>query len=221
MGLQQKLIDRLVECRRTLECVDRWRLRNTVGQRELEVLLDELAEVVALDVVGLLELHNLQDMNAAKAGAVATGHILVECLDGICARQLTELFIHIVGSGARVVAQPDTEVLHLGRAFFVDLVNRHDLTVGLLNTAQALQEVPEARLRDNDVWCEDAHAVELRLWRRLGGQMAADHLVLVHASHVWMASCRYRWCSECVCVEPIVPLCPMISNLLLESTLRL
>lgn len=159
-----------------------------MGQRELEVLVNKLAKIGTLDIVGLLKLHNLKDVNATKAGAVAAGHILVEGLDGVSTGQLTELLVHVVSSGAGVVTQPDAEVLHLLGVLLVDLVERNNLTVSLLNTLQTLQEVPETRLRDNNVWSKDAHAVELRLWRRLSWQMAADHLVLVHASHVWIAS---------------------------------
>ena len=40
----------------------RARLGDAVGERELEVLGDELADVGALDVLGLLELDNAEDL---------------------------------------------------------------------------------------------------------------------------------------------------------------
>jgi hypothetical protein len=39
------------------------------------------------------------------------GHVLVQSLDSICAGHLTVLLVHIVGAGARVVTDPDAEVL--------------------------------------------------------------------------------------------------------------
>lgn len=49
------------------------------------------------------------------------GHILVESIDGGDARHLTVLLVHVVGARARVVPDPDTEVLHLLGALLVDL----------------------------------------------------------------------------------------------------
>ena len=60
-------------------------------------------------------------MNRPKAGAVAGGHVLVHGLDGICPGHLTVLLVHVVGAGARVVTDPDTEVLDLHWALLVDL----------------------------------------------------------------------------------------------------
>ena len=48
-------------------------------------------------------------------------HILVEALDGIGTREFAELLVHVVGSGTRVVAEPDAEVLHLERLLLADL----------------------------------------------------------------------------------------------------
>jgi len=52
---------------------------------------------------------------------VTGGHILVERIDGGNAGHLTVLLVHVVGTGARVVADPDTEVLDLLGALLVDL----------------------------------------------------------------------------------------------------
>lgn len=48
-------------------------------------------------------------------------HILVESIDSGNARHLTVLLVHVVGTGARVVTDPDTEVLDLLWALLVDL----------------------------------------------------------------------------------------------------
>ena len=60
-------------------------------------------------------------LNLPKARSVTGGHILVESLDGGNARHLTVLLVHVVGAGARVVTDPDTEVLDLLGALLVDL----------------------------------------------------------------------------------------------------
>ena len=49
------------------------------------------------------------------------GHILVQSINGSDARHLTVLLVHVVGTGARVVADPDTEVLDLLGALLGDL----------------------------------------------------------------------------------------------------
>lgn len=48
-----------------------------------------------------------------EASTVAGGHVGVEGLDGSGPRGLAVLLVHVVGAGARVVADPDAEVLDL------------------------------------------------------------------------------------------------------------
>lgn len=60
-------------------------------------------------------------MDRPEARTVTSGHILVESLDGIGPGHLTVLLVHVVGAGARVVTDPDTEVLDLERALLVNL----------------------------------------------------------------------------------------------------
>lgn len=49
------------------------------------------------------------------------GHILVESLDGVGAGQFTIFLVHVVGATARVVTDPDTEVLNFHGSLLVDL----------------------------------------------------------------------------------------------------
>lgn len=56
-----------------------------------------------------------------EAGTMPGGHVLVEGLDGIGTAELTELLVHVVRAGTRVVTDPDTEVLHLERLLLRDL----------------------------------------------------------------------------------------------------
>ena len=60
-------------------------------------------------------------VDRAETGAVAGSHVLVESLDGIRTAELTELLVHIVRAGTRVVAEPDAEVLHLKRLLLLNL----------------------------------------------------------------------------------------------------
>jgi hypothetical protein len=60
-------------------------------------------------------------VDGSETGTVAGGHILVERVDGVGAGHLTVLLVHVVGSRARVVADPDTEILDDLRALLVDL----------------------------------------------------------------------------------------------------
>ena len=144
--------------------------------------------------------------DGAETGTVAGSHVLVEGVDGVGTAHLTELLVHVVGAGARVVADPDTEVLDLHRALLVDLrgmdVSRHrvcpknflpnplaapnftyhvdadDLAIALLDLPELGQEIPEPRLGDDGVRREDAHAVQLGRGVGLRGQITPDDLVL-------------------------------------------
>lgn len=119
------------------------RLDGTVGQGELEVLGEELLDVGAADALGVVNLDDLEDLfgedrldclfefnstgkmetygNRAETGTVTGSHVLVEGLDGLNPAHLTELLVHVVGARARVVTDPDTEVLDLCGALLVDL----------------------------------------------------------------------------------------------------
>ena len=131
-------------------------------------------------------------------------HVLVESLDGVHTAHLTELLVHVVSTGARVVAEPDTKVLDLEGTLLVDLetkkcqptsslipslgdssgrhltyhIEADDLTVGLLDLPELSQEVPEPRLGHDRVGRKDAHAVELGRGVGLGGQVTPNNLVL-------------------------------------------
>ena len=60
-------------------------------------------------------------MDRPEAGTVAGSHVLVEGLDGISTRELTELLVHVVGARTRVVAEPDTKVLDFQGLLLMDL----------------------------------------------------------------------------------------------------
>ena len=55
---------------------------------------------------------------------MSSGHIGVEGFDGVGSCHFAVFFVHVVGSGAGVVTDPDTKILHFERTLFVDLM-RH------------------------------------------------------------------------------------------------
>jgi len=114
---------------------------------------------------------------------VTGGHVLVHGLDGIRPGHLTVLLVHVVGAGARIVADPDAKVLDLLWALLVDLVESHDLAVGLLDLSELRKEVPESRLGHDIVGRKDTHAVELWRWVCLRGQVAPNDLVFLKTTH--------------------------------------
>ena len=118
--------------------------RAASGERELEVLGDELFDVWAADVVTLLDLDDLEDLwiamisdgrsfggniksyvNRPEPSTMPRRHILVHGLHSIAARHLAVLLVHVVCAGAGVVANPDTEVLDLLWLLLVNLYRLH------------------------------------------------------------------------------------------------
>jgi len=136
-------------------------LVDAVGQRELEVLDEELLDVWAADVIGLLNLNDLENLDVSETRSMASSHILVESIDSGDTGQFTVLLVHVVGAGARVVTDPDAEVLDFLGALLVDLVDGNDLTVRLLDLPQLAEKVPEPRLGDDLVGRKDTHTVDL------------------------------------------------------------
>lgn len=164
---------------RTLASKDRAEVAvHTVGQRELESRGQQLLNVGTTDL-RILQLSNLNDLDGAEASAMSRRQILVHGSNGLRAAHLSVLLVHVVRTSARVVADPDTKVLHLQGVALEDLVDRDDLTVRLLDLFELTKEVPEAGLGDDGVWRKDAHLVELGLTLVFRGELAADDLVLV------------------------------------------
>ena len=111
-----------------------------MGKGELEVGGEQLLNVGAANILGLLNLNDTEDLNRMKeirqnserrgkytyvdrpeAGTVTGSHVLVHALDSIGAGELTVLLVHVVGTGSRVVSEPDTKVLDFQRLLLVDL----------------------------------------------------------------------------------------------------
>jgi hypothetical protein len=143
-------------------------------------------------------------VNGPESRSVSRSHVLVQRLHRVRSRHLPVLLVHVVGSRARVVADPDAEVLDFHGAFLVDLnivinpthhtvlpslstrsgtyhVQADDLSICLLDLAELHEEVPESRLGYDGVRGEDSHAVEFGGRVCIGGEVATDYLVLVEA----------------------------------------
>lgn len=79
-------------------------------QWEFELGVDELLDVWSSNLSGG-QLRNLDDMNGAETGTVATSHILIHGINSFATAHFTELLVHVVGTGATVVTEPNTKVL--------------------------------------------------------------------------------------------------------------
>ena len=60
-------------------------------------------------------------VDGPETGSMSGGHILVHGLNCIGSWHLTVLLVHVVGAGAGVISDPDTEVLDLQWTLLVDL----------------------------------------------------------------------------------------------------
>lgn len=152
-------------------------------QWELQVLGQELLDVRSLDISGLLDFSNLQDVDRSKSSSVSGGHVLVQSFNGTNSGDISNFFVHVVGTRSGVVSNPDGEVLDLSWVSFVDGVDRDNLTGSLLDLVQFLQEVPVTRLGNNFVRSEDSHSEQLWFRNGFSWQTTANNLVFIQTSH--------------------------------------
>lgn len=127
-------------------------------KRELEVRVEELQSVGADDVL-VLDCLDLEDLDGGPAGAMTTAQVHVHLFNRAGGRDVSVGLEHVNLSTPAHVANPNAEVLDNGDILLVDLIDGDNLTVGLLDALELAQEVPEARLGDDRVRGEDAHAV--------------------------------------------------------------
>lgn len=136
-------------------------------------------------------------MDRPEASSVARGHVGVKRLNGVGAGHFPVLLVHVVGTGARVVSQPDSEILDLLGVLLVDLRQNCECHSGnvsfgstygldtdyfascLLDLSETAQEIPEPGLGNRLIGSEDGHAVHVRSRVGLGGQMAPNDLVFL------------------------------------------
>ena len=147
-------------------------------------------------------------MNGAESSSMSSSHVLIQWLNCQGTWYITILLVHVVGSWARIITQPNSIVLYCQRSFFRNLsqnqyliqpnkkkneeslylIDGDDFTTGLFDFTSLLQKVPETRLCDLRVWSKDSHSIEFRDRVILGGKLASNNLILVKARHV----CRWN-----------------------------
>lgn len=159
-------------------------LGDSVRQWELQALGHELLDVLSLNIVGLLQLNNLQDVNVSKSSSVSSSQILVHGLNGTNSGNISVLLVHVVDTRSRLVSDPNTEGLDLGWGSLRDEVDGNNLTGSLLGLVQLLQEVPVTRLGNNSVRSENSHSEQLWLWHGLGRETTTNDLILVQSRHL-------------------------------------
>lgn len=101
------------------ELLGRWAV-DAVQQTELDVVGVELLGVDALGLGGL-EDGGLDDLDRRAASAVAGGEISIHLLDGASEGDVTVLLVHVVGTRAGVITDPEAEVLDVVRVLLEDL----------------------------------------------------------------------------------------------------
>lgn len=159
----------------------RTRFANTVRKREAEAWLKKLLDVRPANIFCLLNLDNAEDVDRPETGTVASCHVLIKRFYGVRTSELTELLVHVVRSGARIVTNPYSKILHFQGLLFVDDVDSNYLSVGLFDLLQLSQEIPEPRFGDDIIGREDTHAVNLGIWLVLRREVAADDLIFSEA----------------------------------------
>merc|ERR1719449_221025 len=85
-----------------------------------------------------------------------------------------------MGVGSAFVAKPNRIVLDLGRGLVVNLVHTKKLATALLGLVDALHEIPELRLGEDNIPCEQTHPVNLWRWVLWSWCRTTNDLVLVH-----------------------------------------
>ena len=118
--------------------------------------------------------------------------------------------MHVVDSRARIITQENTEVLDLVGLLLIELINRQNLTVCLLDLLQQTHVVPESNegcenhcfakirrkedlpaLSHNWVRGKDPHAVDLWVGGFFSGDMATHDLELMHMRLVDLVPVRH------------------------------
>jgi len=97
--------------------------KHLVHNRERQPGFGELARVRTAHIL-VLDNGNLDDLQASAAHAVARSHFLVKRINRAVHRGFTVLLVGVVEPRARLVANPDTKVLHGGRVRLEDLRQR-------------------------------------------------------------------------------------------------
>jgi len=145
-------------------------------KRELDLRVVELLGGGTTTILGRHFLH-LDDLDRGGSGSVPGAHVAVALSHRPGGRQVAVFAVHVVSTGARVVSEPDAEVLDGGWLLLVDLLAGDNLADSLLNLLQTIQVVPEAGLGHNAVRSEDTHPVQRGDPQFVGGNLSPDDAV--------------------------------------------
>jgi len=145
-------------------------------KRELDLGIVELLGGRTTTFVGGDLLH-LDDLDGGGSGSVPGAHVAVALSHRPGGRQVAVFAVHVVSTGARVVSEPDAEVLDGSGLLLVDLLAGDNLADSLLDLLQTIQVVPEAGLGHHAVSGEDTHPVERRNPQFVGGNLSPNDAV--------------------------------------------
>jgi len=99
----------------------------TVRQGESELGGQELLDVLTTNI-SILNFSDTDDLNRSETSTVTSSHVLVTGLDSLNTTHGTVFLVHVVGTGTRIVTDPDTKVLDLLRTLLGNLssnTNQH------------------------------------------------------------------------------------------------
>lgn len=122
---------------------------------------------------------DLEDVDTVSLGTMTGSHVTVALGDGSSDGVVTVLSVHVVVSGTGIVLEPDSVVLDGSGVLLELLLDREDLSVGLLHTTKHGDEVPETGLGDDMVGGEDLHLPDWSHWLLLRWDLASDNGVFV------------------------------------------
>jgi hypothetical protein len=73
-------------------------LGHAMRQRKFEVFRDELFDVGALDLVGIFELDDSEDVDRPESSSMSGRHILVQGFDCVGSRHVPVFFVHVMSA---------------------------------------------------------------------------------------------------------------------------
>merc|ERR1712105_12503 len=114
-----------------------------------------------------------------SSGTMTGSHITVALSNSSRHCQVTGFTVHVVGSGPRIITQPDAKVLNLQWGLFMDLLDADDFTSGFLELAKLAEEIPETGFSHNVVRGENPHAVQWRIGVLFGRQFPSNDLIFL------------------------------------------
>ena len=126
--------------------------------------------------VGVVDRGGANDLDGPGAGAVPSGHFVVELRDGARQFHVSELAVHVVRARARRITQPNAVILDRAHVLFEELDAIEDFARRLFHLAKLVHVIPELGFSNDLVGSEDDHSVSFGVGMILCGGLATDHL---------------------------------------------